>query len=110
MFVPDSLDGSPATRTHRLTLDGVSVRLFLSEEHSALLTATLDPFMAAGQSVNQARQPARTEAGAASAIRTWAREQGFDLGDHGRIPAPLLTAFAVHHARADTATGLGRNG
>lgn len=32
-----------------------------------------------------------------SAVRTWAREQGFDVGTRGRIKPEILTAYAVAH-------------
>lgn len=99
-FIADSLDGSPAVRTHTLTLDGLSLRLFLSAENSARLIAAVEPFLQAGQSVNQTARPAHAGADSTSVIRAWARAQGFDIGVRGRIPAQVLVAFAARHARS----------
>lgn len=40
-----------------------------------------------------------TETVTAAPIRTWAREQGIELGQRGRIPASVVEAFAAHLAK-----------
>lgn len=35
----------------------------------------------------------------ASAVRTWARDQGYDVPERGRIPGPIIEAWKLAHGR-----------
>jgi hypothetical protein len=34
---------------------------------------------------------------AAAAIRTWAKENGYEISDRGRVPASIREAYATAH-------------
>ena len=102
----DDLDGSTATETVTFALDGVTYEIDLSAGNALDLRNALAPWIAAGRRVG-ASTPARTRtagtrAAAArdrtgqSALRTWARANGWpQLAKRGRIPADAKAAYAA---------------
>jgi Lsr2 len=96
----DDLDGSGAEGTVRFGLDGVEYEIDLSAEHSRELRDALAPFVgAARRAGGAARRPARSgRRGAAGGpnpteVREWAKEQGIEVKDRGRVPAELVVKF-----------------
>lgn len=99
----------------QFSLDGDSFEIDLSaEEHEALRQA-LAPFVAAARSavpVPRTTRPrkgdvAHTEDGPdARALRTWGRENGFDVPARGRVPELVREAFQAANANRNfTVTG-----
>lgn len=99
----DDLDGSPATSSHVLALDGHVVELDLSPANAARLAAAVAPFLEAGRTTRRPRAAAPLRE--ASVIRTWAERQGMAVAATGRIPHEVLRAYV----EAQTRTG-GRGG
>src|SRR5690242_6164578 len=96
----DDLDGSEAEGTVRFGLDGVEYEIDLSAEHSRELRDALAPFVGAARRAGRAaRQPAhsgrRGSAGRPNPteVREWAKEQGIEVKDRGRVPAELVVKF-----------------
>jgi len=95
----DDLDGSPAEGTVRFALDGTSYEIDLSGEHAQALRGALSRFIDGARRATGTRNPARSRrkpsAGKpdSSEIRDWARSQGIDVKDRGRIPAELAVKF-----------------
>ena len=98
----DDLDGSEADETIRFALDGVSYEIDLSSKNATKLRNALAPYIAAARRVGgrAARGRAvKTTRGAASRkpetaeIRAWAREQGYEVSDRGRIPSEIIEAY-----------------
>lgn len=93
----DDVDGSEAVETVTFGLDGVSYEIDLSEENAAALRSDLSKWVSAGTRTG-GRRAARSGSGSAPSgqsarIRAWAREQGIDVSDRGRIPAELRERF-----------------
>jgi hypothetical protein len=78
-------------RRVKLAYKGRDHQLDLSTESAAALDAALAPFI--GKS---AAAPKRASKGDKAAIRAWARRQGHTLGDRGRIPAEIESAYDAH--------------
>ena len=106
----DDFDGTPLTggSTTRFSLNGTEYEIDLGPENTAKLKDALAPFVKAGRRVGgstaakaapRTRGAGRHSNGAndVTAIRAWARQNGFSLGDRGRIPAPVLDAYAAAH-------------
>lgn len=109
----DDLDGGEADESVTFALDGVNYEIDLSEKNAAELRAAMDKYVSAG--ARQARTPAtagRIPARANrvafsnsaanreqnAAIRDWARQNGYDINDRGRIPQDVVDAFTEAHA------------
>jgi putative intracellular protease/amidase len=97
----DDLDGSPAEGTVRFGLDGTEYEIDLNEKHAKALRDALASYVSAARRASgSARRPARTGRRPASAnglntteVREWAKAQGIDVKDRGRVPAELVVKF-----------------
>lgn len=102
----DDLTGDDATETVAFALDGARYEIDLSADNAARLRDTLGIYIA------KARRPSRTPVrpGAATsrrgtradrqhtaAIRQWARNNGLQIGDKGRIPSSIVAAYEAAH-------------
>jgi nucleoid-associated protein Lsr2 len=96
----DDLDGSQADGTVRFALDGTDYEIDLSAEHAQALRDALARYVAAAR---RAGGGARRSAGGrrrASVsglnpieVREWAKAQGIEVKDRGRVPADLVARF-----------------
>jgi hypothetical protein len=96
----DDLDGSAAEGTVRFGLDGVEYEIDLSAEHSRELRDALARYVGAARRVGgNAKRPSRGgRRGSAGGpnpteVRQWAKEQGIEVKDRGRVPAELVVKF-----------------
>jgi hypothetical protein len=102
----DDLDGSPAVATVRFGYAGREYEIDLNEEHAAALDELLAPYVEHARRAN-GDQPRRKRAGKAEeshrgpaelrAIRQWAREQGLQVSDRGRIAADIVAKYDAAH-------------
>ena len=97
----DDLDGSEAEGTVRFGLDGSEYEIDLNSTHPQALREALAPYVsAARRSGAAARRPTRATARRAPAsglntteVREWAKAQGIEVKDRGRVPAELVVKF-----------------
>ncbi len=94
----DDLDGTQLEdgqgETVRFGLDGKAYEIDLSAENAAALQEALAPFVKAGRRQGGSGAPRRRGAGRdLDAIRTWARENGYEVADRGRISADVEKAY-----------------
>lgn len=104
----DDLDGTAADDITTVTfgLDGAEYQIDLTENNAAKLRNRLDNFVKAarrtGGRVKRGTAPKAAVPAAnreqTKAIRDWARQNGFELSDRGRIPANVTAAFEAAHA------------
>ena len=96
----DDLDGSDAEGTVRFGLDGTEYEIDLNAEHARQLRLALAAYMKAGRRVSGG--PRRTARGArrgsasglnTTEVREWAKGQGIEVKDRGRVPAELVVKF-----------------
>lgn len=109
----DDLDNtSAATETVAFGLDGASYEIDLNEKNAKKLRDALANYIANARRVDGGRRsavrakPARGR-GARSrttpdreqtaAIREWARKQGYEVSERGRLSAAVLDAFNAAH-------------
>lgn len=107
----DDLDGSEASGTVSFALDGKAYEIDLSEDNAARLRDALATFVAAarrgGPSTRRGRgaraategtgAAPRADREATAAIRTWARENGHEVSERGRIPKAVVEAYQSAH-------------
>ena len=96
----DDLDGSEAEGTIRFGLDGTEYEIDLNAEHAQALREALARYVgSARRAGGGARRPARggrrTPAGGVDSteVREWAKAQGIEVKDRGRVPADLVVKF-----------------
>jgi hypothetical protein len=117
----DDLDGtvSDDISTVGFSLDGVSYEIDLTEDNAASLRKTFEDFINAGRRVGgrikrgsgstaKRSTPTAADREQTRAIRDWARHNGFELADRGRIPANVITAFDEAHTTKNKAKGVRR--
>jgi hypothetical protein len=101
----DDLDGTASDdiSTVSFSLDGADYEIDLTEDNAESLRATLEEYVAAarrtGGRIKRGSGPTKSPARPAAdreqtkAIREWARQNGFELAERGRIPANVLAAY-----------------
>jgi hypothetical protein len=96
----DDLDGSEADGTVRFSLDGTDYEIDLNGEHAQELRDALARYVSAARRAGGgARRPARSGRRAqanglnTTEVREWAKAQGIDVKDRGRVPAELVVKF-----------------
>ena len=95
----DDIDGGEAEGTVRFGLDGTEYEIDLSTKHNEELRAALGTYVAharkLGGTVRRAatRPGRKTSAVDTVAVRAWARENGYDIKDRGRVPAELVAKY-----------------
>jgi hypothetical protein len=97
IVLEDDLDGSPASETVAFGLDGKTYEIDLNEKNAAKLRDALAAYIGAARSTGGrrgARKANATNLGpSAREVRDWARSNGYDVPDRGRIPADVRAAF-----------------
>lgn len=99
----DDTDGSEAAEQVSFALDGVSFEIDLSERNAGQLREVLAPFVQAARRVGGRRRIGSKKAHITGAtlehqqrhqdMRAWARRNGWNISDRGRLPAAVLEAY-----------------
>ena len=109
----DDLDGSDAEGTVSFAIDGRAYEIDLSEDNAARLGESLASFVAAGRksggasaaagrrapkmTASSGRRPQPLDREQTAAIRAWARQNGHQVSDRGRISKTVVDAFQAAH-------------
>lgn len=107
--ITDDLDGTTLAEqdaeTVSFALDGKSFEIDLSLANARGLRAALLPYTDAGRKIAKrtsrktgATSPSGSRSDLAE-IRAWARENGHEVADRGRIHGHIVDAFDAAHAR-----------
>jgi hypothetical protein len=97
----DDIDGSQAAETVTFALDGVEYEVDLSEKNAAKLRAGLTKFTAnarrTGGKKARSTKPTTPKRGQSDSaqIREWAKAQGIEVSERGRVPADLRAQFSA---------------
>lgn len=103
----DDIDGSEATETVSFSLDGNNYEIDLNDANAAALREAMSGYVGHARKVagGGRAKARRTSGGAASSaggpsaadIRAWARDNGFELSERGRVPAEVRQAYDSAH-------------
>jgi hypothetical protein len=108
----DDIDGTDAAGTVMFALDGRAYEIDLSDDNAARLRDSLATFVASarrsgGAAPRKARTPrapaedestpSRANREETAAIRAWARENGHEVSERGRIPKAVVQAYQSAH-------------
>jgi hypothetical protein len=104
------LDGSEAVGTVRFALETRAYEIDLSDANAGKLHEALSPFIERARKASGPKMTSRNGDGGTSggnrpqvdreqtaAIRTWARQNGHEVSDRGRIPKTVVDAYQSAH-------------
>jgi hypothetical protein len=103
VVLEDDLDGGTADETVVFGLDGTSYEIDLTKKNAAKLRDALAPWVAAGRRTGGSRGGARRGRGRtargsqAGDVRAWARANGYQVSERGRISAEIQAAYSAAH-------------
>ena len=105
----DDLDGSDAAGTVSFAIDGRAYEIDLSEDNAARLRDSLASFVAAARksggtgaaagrrtqkmTASSGRRPQPLDREQTAAIRAWARQNGHQVSDRGRISTTVVLSL-----------------
>jgi hypothetical protein len=94
----DDLDGSEAARTATFALQGTAYEVDLSLKNADKLAKLLEPYIAAARKTSASpAHPSASRSRQASPlpadVRAWAKSEGIEVKDKGRVPAELIVKF-----------------
>jgi hypothetical protein len=97
----DDIDGGEAEGTVRFGLDGTEYEIDLSAKNADALRKALARYVDAARRApgSTARRPGRSGRRASAnglnttEVREWAKAQGIEVKDRGRVPAELVVKF-----------------
>ena len=102
--VTDDLDGSPNAKEVTFSLNGESWTIDLSAKNRNALEKALKPYIAKATKEGRRRAPTPSKRTAArgfrkdlAAVREWAKSNGHQVSDRGRISATVQEAFDAAH-------------
>lgn len=96
VILVDDIDGGAASETVSFAVDGVSYEIDLSDKNAAKLRDALASWVGHGRRVGgraSRRQGRTSRSGDTAAVREWARKNGHQVSDRGRVPAKVLEAY-----------------
>ena len=96
VFLVDDIDGTNDARTVEFSLGRDAYTIDLSEKNASKLEAALAPYIEKATKAGRksARKAAARSTGKdTNAVREWARANGFEVSDRGRVPAQILAAY-----------------
>ncbi len=100
IILVDDLDGSEADETVSFALDGTSYEIDLNEKNAAKLRDALSGYIGHARKVSSTRKrrsSAASSGPSARELRDWARSNGYEVSDRGRVPAEVREAFEAAH-------------
>ena len=102
IVLEDDLDGSEATETVSFGLDGTSYEIDLNDKNAAALRKALSGYVGHARKVTAAprrgrKAAATTDGPSAREIREWARANGHEVPDRGRVSADVRAAYDKAH-------------
>ena len=95
----DDIDGGEAEGTVQFALDGTEYEIDLSAKHSEELRSALDKYVSHARKIGGAARRGTTRTGRKPsaidtvAVRAWARENGADIKERGRVPADVVARY-----------------
>lgn len=106
VILVDDVDGGEADETVSFALDGVSYEIDVSSANAEAIREALAPWVEharrlGGRSSVRGRSGAKSRPAAErtdlSEVRAWARENGFQVSDRGRVSSEVRAAYEAAH-------------
>lgn len=100
VVLEDDLDGSTAEETVTFALDGGTYEIDLSSKNAAKLRDALATYVAVARrsSARSSRRSTKRSGGPSAAeIREWARANGYQVSERGRVSSDVRSAYEAAH-------------
>lgn len=102
IILVDDIDGSEADETLTFALDGTTYEIDLNDANAAALREAMSGYVGHARKVSGGARRGRKAAGSSSAsntkdVREWARGQGMEVSERGRISADIQQAYDAAH-------------
>ncbi|MFI1971630.1 hypothetical protein BLA24_11135 [Streptomyces cinnamoneus] len=106
VLLVDDIDGGEADETVTFALDGKSYEIDLTTDNADKLRQALADYVKAARRTGGRAAGGRGKTRVASAggtqdtakIRAWAKENGYNVNDRGRVPAEIREAYEKANA------------
>lgn len=97
IILTDDVDGTEATGTIEFAFDGVSYEIDLNDENSQRLRDEVGPWIEHARRLGgrARRGTSTTSNGETKKIREWARANGYQVSDRGRVSEEIRNAYAA---------------
>ncbi|MGV9693425.1 histone-like nucleoid-structuring protein Lsr2 [Streptomyces sp. NPDC003444] len=100
-LLTDDIDGGEASETLTFGLDGKGYEIDLNKKNAEKLRKALERYIAAGRKTGRVGSAGRSRAASkgsggnsdTAAIRAWAKENGYEVNDRGRVGASVREAY-----------------
>lgn len=99
----DDLDGTEATETVTFGLDGTTYEIDLNDANAAALREAMSGYVGHARKVTGGGRRGRKSSGGGSSssntkdVREWAKAQGMEVSERGRISADVQQAYDAAH-------------
>ncbi|MFE5794404.1 Lsr2 family protein [Streptomyces roseolus] len=100
VLLVDDLDGVEADETVTFALDGKTYEIDLTTANAEKLRGLLEPYTTSGRRTGGRTTAGRGKGRVATSgsqdtakIRAWAKENGMEVNDRGRVPAHVKAAY-----------------
>lgn len=100
--ITDDLDGSEGAETVLFGFEGAQYEIDLVKKNRDKMAKALEPYLnaarkASSSDVRRTRRSGKTAGVMAPAMRAWAKEQGLEVPDRGRVPIAVQEAYVKAH-------------
>lgn len=97
IVITDDFDGTKADTTVKFGLGGTNYEIDLNSKHAKEFQNAVSPFVGAARKVGgdgrRASRGTPSTGPSPSEVRQWAREQGIEVKDRGRVSDDLVVKF-----------------
>jgi hypothetical protein len=99
----DDIDGGDATETVSFAIDGVSYEIDLNDKNAAALRGAIALYVGAARKAPRGGSSAARVRGRSGrsvdlgVVRDWARANGYQVSDRGRVSAAIQSAHDAAH-------------
>jgi hypothetical protein len=105
VLLVDDLDGGEADETVTFALDGKTYEIDLTTANAEKLRGLLEPYVKNGRRTGGRASGGRGRGRSSSSssqdtaqIRAWAKANGYEVNDRGRVPASIREAYEKANA------------
>ena len=94
----DDINGQPDAQEVRFTWMGTAYAIDLAEENYTVLATVIEQFIPHARTRGRSNAARKSRPTNASIIRDWARENGMEVPNRGRLPKEVVDAYKAEAA------------
>ena len=99
VVMTDDIDGTEAAETIAFRVDGTAYEIDLSTNNAAKMRQAFGRYIEHARKATGGRRTGRPrrDRHVSSAVREWAKQQGIQVNERGRIPASVVSQYEEAH-------------